>query len=349
MLAMQKTPAANDGLCFAGPAPVRQGYKQPARRGRAWSCAQASPSPVVPRVGGAMPAGRRPAWFRVEAPSSAPDSKFEEMKRDLQDLDLHTVCEEAACPNIGECWNGGTATVMLLGDACTRGCRFCNVKTDAAPPAPDPSEPFNTATAVSKWGASYIVLTSVDRDDLADGGAAHFAKTVQFIKGYDARILVECLVSDFAGDGGAVGVLARSGLDVYAHNVETVERLQGYVRDRRAGYRQSMRVLRKAKEANPRVYTKSSIMLGLGEEDEEVMQTLRDLREADVDVVTLGQYLRPTERHLAVVEYVEPEKFMFWEAKALEMGFRYVASGPLVRSSYKAGEYFMENMIKKGQ
>ncbi len=161
-----------------------------------------------------MPAGRRPSWFRVEAPRSSPDSQFETMKRDLKDLALHTVCEEAACPNIGECWNGGTATVMLLGEACTRGCRFCNVKTASAPPPPDPSEPFNTATAVAKWGASYIVLTSVDRDDLPDGGAGHFARTVMFIKGYDKDILVECLVSDFAGDENAVATLANSGLDV---------------------------------------------------------------------------------------------------------------------------------------
>jgi lipoyl synthase len=235
---------------------------------------------------------------------------------------------------------------MLLGDTCTRGCRFCAVKTAVAPPPPDEAEPFRTAEAIAKWGVDYIVLTSVDRDDLPDGGAGHFAATVACIKTAKPGLLVECLVSDFAGDERAVDTLATSGLDVYAHNVETVERLQHHVRDRRAGYAQSLRTLERAKEVAPGVYTKTSLMLGLGEQDKEVLQAMRDVRGAGVDVLTLGQYLRPTEQHLTVQEYVTPEKFAEWEQLGTEMGFKYVASGPLVRSSYKAGEYFLENMIR---
>lgn len=235
---------------------------------------------------------------------------------------------------------------MLLGDTCTRACRFCAVKTAASPPAPDPEEPFNTAKAIAEWGLDYVVITSVDRDDLPDGGAAHFAQTVQYLKVWNPKILVECLVSDFQGMEASVRELAQSGLDVYAHNIETVRRLQPHVRDRRAGYDQSLQVLRLAKAARPGLYTKSSIMLGLGETPEEVRETMRDLRAADVDVVTLGQYLRPTESHLAVEEYVRPEAFEAYRQYGAELGFRYVASGPMVRSSYKAGEFFLEHMIK---
>lgn len=307
------------------------------------------PNGRVPRVGAPMPEGSKPAWFRVPAPdvNAGKASRYAQLKADLRQLDLHTVCEEAACPNIGECWNGGTATIMLLGDTCTRGCRFCAVNTAATPPPPDQHEPFNTAAAIAKWNVDYIVLTSVDRDDLPDGGASHFARTVTLLKQLRPNMLVECLVSDFQGDPTAVATLATSGLDVYAHNIETVRRLQATVRDRRASYDQSFRVLREAKRANPALYTKTSIMLGLGESDDEILQTMRDARDAHVDVFTLGQYLRPTERHLAVVEYVTPEKFAMWERRGLDMGFRYVASGPLVRSSFKAGEYFMNNMIRE--
>ena len=304
---------------------------------------------ATPSVSGAMPEGRRPDWFHVPAPSSRDGQKFEELRTSIKDLDLHTVCEEAQCPNIGECWNGGTGTLMLLGDTCTRGCKFCAVNTNTTPPPPDPFEPFKTAEALSKWDINYVVLTSVDRDDMEDGGAGHFATTVELIKAKMPDMLVECLVSDFAGNKEAVKRLALSGLDVYAHNVETVERLQRYVRDFRAGYEQSLSVLRHAKECNPKVYTKTSLMLGLGETRDEVLQAMRDMREADVDVLTLGQYLRPTEHHLAVVEYVPPEVFDFYREEGEKMGFKYVASGPLVRSSYKAGEYFIENMIKQGR
>ena len=229
----------------------------------------------------------------------------------------------------------------------TRGCMFCAVNTASTPPPPDPFEPFKTAKAVVDWGVDYIVLTSVDRDDLEDGGAGHFAHTVELLKQNKPELLVECLVSDFQGNQTSVASLAKSGLDVYAHNVETVERLQKFVRDARAGYQQSLSTLKHAKEVQPGLYTKTSLMLGLGETDEEVIQTMKDLRAIDVDVVTFGQYLRPTEQHLSVVEYVKPEKFDYFRRKGEEMGFKYVASGPLVRSSYKAGEFYLEHMIKK--
>jgi lipoic acid synthetase len=199
---------------------------------------------------------------------------------------------------------------------------------------------------VAEWGVDYIVLTSVDRDDIADGGAQHFAHTVELLKHKKPDILVECLVSDFQGMLPSVATLALSGLDVYAHNIETVERLQKFVRDSRAGYQQSLSTLAHAKKVKPGLYTKTSIMLGLGETDEEVIQTMKDLRAIDVDVVTFGQYLRPTENHLSVVEYVRPEKFDEFRTIGEDMGFKYVASGPMVRSSYKAGEFYLEHMIK---
>eukprot|EP00814_Leptocylindrus_danicus_P013437 CAMPEP_0116037714 /NCGR_PEP_ID=MMETSP0321-20121206/22240_1 /TAXON_ID=163516 /ORGANISM="Leptocylindrus danicus var. danicus, Strain B650" /LENGTH=391 /DNA_ID=CAMNT_0003516015 /DNA_START=40 /DNA_END=1215 /DNA_ORIENTATION=- len=301
---------------------------------------------VRPKVGAEMPDGR-PSWFRVPAPSLKEDSRYSKVKDSLQNLSLNTVCEEAQCPNIGECWNGGTGTIMLLGDTCTRGCMFCAVNTSQTPPPPDPFEPFKTAEAVSEWGVDYIVLTSVDRDDIEDGGAGHFATTVELLKMKKPELLVECLVSDFRGDKDSVSKLAMSGLDVYAHNMETVERLQKFVRDPRAGYAQSLSTLEHAKKAKPDLYTKTSLMLGLGETDEEVIQTMKDLRAIDVDVVTFGQYLRPTENHLSVVNYVTPEKFEYFRKVGEEMGFKYVASGPMVRSSYKAGEFYLKHMIAK--
>ena len=258
-------------------------------------------APIRPMVGSPMPEGGRPSWFHVPAPGGE-GSRFTELKESLaaSTHKLATVCEEAQCPNIGECWNGGTATIMLLGDTCTRGCKFCAVKTDAKPEPPDAEEPWNTANAVASWGVDYIVLTSVDRDDLPDGGAGHFAQTIGLLKFRKPELRVECLVSDFAGDHASVATLAQSGLDVFAHNIETVERLQPFVRDKRANYRQSMGVLEAAKRLAPegqRMYTKSSIMLGLGETDEEVLQTMDDLRAVGVDVLTLGQCVaRPSPR-----------------------------------------------------
>jgi lipoic acid synthetase len=291
---------------------------------------------------------RLPSWLKTPIPDS---SSYKKIKNDLRGLNLHTVCEEARCPNISDCWGGSsksaaTATIMLMGDTCTRGCRFCSVKTSKAPPPLDPHEPENTAEALSRWGLGYVVLTSVDRDDLADGGARHFAETVIKIKSKAPGMLVECLTGDYAGDLEMVGLVARSGLDVYAHNVETVEALTPQVRDRRAAFRQSLRVLEAAKAAKPGLITKTSIMLGLGETEEQLWETLRELRKVDVDVVTFGQYMRPTKRHMPVHEYVTPDVFEMWRQRALDMGFLYCASGPLVRSSYKAGEAFIENVLK---
>ncbi|PYI27585.1 lipoic acid synthetase precursor [Aspergillus indologenus CBS 114.80] len=301
------------------------------------------------------PAGRKkemtrlPSWLKTPIPDS---KNYQRLKKDLRGLNLHTVCEEARCPNISDCWGGGdkaaaTATIMLMGDTCTRGCRFCSVKTLRRPPPLDPHEPENTAEAISRWGLGYVVLTSVDRDDLPDGGARHFAETVVKIKAKAPSILVECLTGDYMGDLDMVRLVARSGLDVYAHNVETVEALTPFVRDRRATFQQSLRVLDAAKQARPDLITKTSLMLGFGETDEQIADALRQLRGVNVDVVTFGQYMRPTKRHMAVHEYVTPDRFEMWRQKALEMGFLYCASGPLVRSSYKAGEAFIENVLKK--
>lgn len=292
---------------------------------------------------------RLPSWLKTPIPDG---SSYKKIKNDLRGLNLHTVCEEARCPNISDCWGGSnkaaaTATIMLMGDTCTRGCRFCSVKTSKAPPPLDPHEPEHTAEALSRWGLGYVVLTSVDRDDLADGGAHHFAETVRKIKSKAPSILVECLTGDYAGDLEMVKLVATSGLDVYAHNVETVEALTPQVRDRRATFRQSLSVLKAAKEAKPDLITKTSIMLGLGETEEQLWHALRELRKNDVDVVTFGQYMRPTKRHMPVHEYVTPDVFEAWRVRALDLGFLYVASGPLVRSSYKAGEAFIENVLKK--
>lgn len=292
---------------------------------------------------------RLPPWLRQEIPMG---KNYNKIKKSLRGLKLHTVCEEARCPNVGECWGGGehqtaTATIMVMGDECTRGCRFCSVKTARRPPALDPDEPLNTAIAVTEWGLDYVVLTSVDRDDLADGGSSHIAQTVTEIKRLQPSMLVECLTPDFAGDLKAVEKVVESGLDVFAHNVETVEELQKYVRDARAGYQQSLRVLQHAKVHKPQLVTKTSIMLGLGEKDDEVLSAMEDLRKIDVDCLTLGQYMQPTKRHLKVQEYVTPEKFKYWEEMGSKLGFAYTASGPLVRSSYKAGEFFIKNLLQK--
>lgn len=292
---------------------------------------------------------RLPNWLQTPIPNNA---NYKSIKRDLRGLNLHTVCEEARCPNISDCWGGSdksaaTATIMLMGDTCTRGCRFCSVKTSKAPPPLDPHEPEHTAEALKRWGLGYVVLTSVDRDDLADGGANHFAETIMKIKSKAPSMLVEALTGDYAGDLEMVAKVARSGLDVYAHNVETVEALTPMVRDRRAKFRQSLSVLKHAKEAKDGLITKTSIMLGLGETEEQLWYTLKELRNVDVDVVTFGQYMRPTKRHMPVHTYVTPAVFEAWRQRALDMGFLYCASGPLVRSSYKAGEAFIENVIKK--
>ncbi|OAA60680.1 lipoic acid synthetase [Cordyceps fumosorosea ARSEF 2679] len=295
---------------------------------------------------------RLPEWLKTPIPAG--NDNFKKIKADLRGLNLHTVCEEARCPNISECWGGSdksaaTATIMLMGDTCTRGCRFCSVKTSRAPPPLDPHEPEHTAEALARWGLGYVVLTSVDRDDLADGGARHFAETIRKIKHKKPTLLVEALTGDFGGDLDMVKIVAESGLDVYAHNVETVEALTPYVRDRRATFRQSLKVLKHVKDVrgDGGIITKTSIMLGLGEQEHELMDALTELRKAGVDVVTFGQYMRPTKRHLKVEKYITPDEFEMWRQRALDMGFLYVASGPLVRSSYKAGEAFIENVLRK--
>ncbi|MEE6210819.1 lipoyl synthase [Salarchaeum sp. III] len=285
---------------------------------------------------------RKPDWLKMRPPSG---ERFTEIKRTLRDHDLHTVCEEASCPNMGECWSGrdgpGTATFMLMGDRCSRGCNFCDVKTGGMEPL-DPDEPANVAEAVAEIGLDYVVLTSVDRDDLDDQGASHFAETIREIKKRDPDILVESLIPDFRGEEELVQQIIDAGPDVIAHNVETVERRQFPVRDRRAGYEQSLSVLEQVGDADD-VYAKTSIMLGVGEHDHEVYQTLSDLRERGVDVVTLGQYLQPSRSHLDVADYVHPQKFETWrEVAEDELGFLYCASGPMVRSSYRAGELFVD-------
>lgn len=286
----------------------------------------------------------KPSWLKVKAPGG---ENYHRIKGMLGDLKLATVCQEAQCPNMGECWDGGTATFMLMGEVCTRGCRFCAVKTGNPQGVIDENEPEKVGWAVGQMGLEYVVLTSVNRDDLEDQGAHHFARTVEVIKANDEKVIVEVLTPDFRGDLALVDRLMAARPDVFAHNLETVERLQFVVRDFRANYAQSLRVLNWVKKNNPDQYTKTSLMLGLGETDEEVLQTMRDLRNVGCDVITFGQYLRPRGKHLKVKEFVNPIKFEQWKAKALEMGFLYCASGPLVRSSYRAGEFFIKGIIEK--
>jgi lipoic acid synthetase len=292
---------------------------------------------------------RKPEWLKMRPPSG---ERFTEIKQTLRDHDLHTVCEEASCPNMGECWSGrngpGTATFMLMGDRCSRGCNFCDVETGGME-ALDEDEPANVASAVAEIGLEYVVLTSVDRDDLADQGAGHFAETIREIKRRDSDILVEVLIPDFQGEEHLVQKIIDAEPDVIAHNVETVERLQWPVRDRRAGYEQSLSVLEQAAEDGD-AYTKTSLMLGVGEYHHEVYQTLRDLRSVGVDVVTFGQYLQPSRSHLEVSEFVHPDVFDTWQRVAEEeLDFTYCASGPMVRSSYRAGELFVESVLRDGE
>lgn len=290
----------------------------------------------------------KPEWLRMSPPRG---EQFEHMRSTVRELKLATVCEEANCPNIGECWGGkkgqSTATVMLMGDTCTRACRFCAVKTSRTPPALDPNEPANVSDAILRWGLDYVVFTSVTRDDLPDGGAEHIAQTIRLLKQHTPSPLVEALTPDFRGRLESVATVVNAGLDVFAHNVETVESLQHVVRDRRTSFAQTMSVLEHARKTRPDVITKTSLMLGCGEKPEEIRACLRALRDVDVNVVTFGQYLRPSPRHLRVEEFITPEAFKGWQEEAESMGFLYVASGPLVRSSYRAGEFFIKNVLEK--
>jgi len=283
----------------------------------------------------------KPSWLKVNLPGGA---RYQNVRETLARLKLHTVCAEAQCPNVGECWGGGTATVMLMGDTCTRGCRFCHVKTSAQPPPLDPDEPRHLAEAVGQLGLDYIVVTSVDRDDLPDGGAGHFADAIRRLKEVPG-LLVEVLTPDFRGDPEAVRTVGRAGPDVFANNVETVRRLTPVVRDARAGYDQTLGVLARMKAEFPKIVTKSSIMVGLGETEAEIEETMRDLRAHGVEILTLGQYLRPSPWHLPVQEWISPERFAAYRERGLALGFRYVASGPLVRSSYRAAELFLRGEI----
>ncbi|MCB0350262.1 MAG: lipoyl synthase [Bdellovibrionales bacterium] len=286
----------------------------------------------------------KPEWIKVRAPVG---EKYFEIKDLLKSLKLPTVCQEARCPNMAECWNGGTATFMLMGEVCTRGCRFCSVKTGNPKGVIDNEEPEKVGYAISQMGLDYVVLTSVDRDDLPDEGSGHFARTVETIKKNRPDLLVEVLTPDFKGNQEFISKIVDSRPDVFAHNVETVERLQKRVRDPRANYRQSLDVLQFVKTYDPTRFTKTSIMLGLGETDEEILQCLKDLRAVDCDVVTFGQYLQPTKTKLKVEEFITPEKFNYWQVTAENMGFLYVASGALVRSSYRAGEFFIKGVIDR--
>ncbi len=283
---------------------------------------------------------RRPPWLKVRAPWG---ENYSRLKQLMHGLELHTVCEEAICPNIGECWGAGTATIMILGDVCTRACRFCAVKTGNPHGIVDKLEPFRVAEAIARLQLRYVVITSVDRDDLPDGGAGIFAETVHQVRLRSPRTRVEILTPDFRGKLEDVRTVVVARPDVFGQNIETVRRLTYVVRDKRAGYEQTLNVLRAAKEMDHKLYTKSSILVGFGEQPDEVLETMSDLRAARVDLLAIGQYLRPTgkKRHYPLKEYVPPEQFEAYRQAALKMGFLYVASGPLVRSSYKAWEAAM--------
>jgi len=288
-------------------------------------------------------AQRKPPWLKVPL---AGGERHAWLKRRFRELKLATVCEEARCPNIGECWREGTATLMLLGSVCTRGCRFCAVDSGQPGGVVDPHEPEHVAQALSEMDLAYVVLTMVDRDDLDDGGAAHVARTVQSIRAHSPSTLVETLVGDFSGRRADIETVVRDGRpDVLAHNVEVVPRLQRNMRDARCSFDRSLQVLRDARAAGANV-TKSSLMVGCGERDDEVIETMAALRAAEVDVLTIGQYLRPSEKHAKVVRFVEPAEFDRYRDIGGELGFKFVASGPLVRSSYRAAEAFLRGILQ---
>ena len=282
---------------------------------------------------------QKPGWLKIKLPQGNEIREYEHVKKLTKDKKLHTICVEARCPNINECWAGGTATFLLMGDICTRYCRFCHTKSsrEGLPMHELASEPENLANAVGEMKLEYIVLTSVDRDDLENQGSQHFADCVRAVEQAHPNVIIELLIPDFRGDESCIKRVVESGAEVIGHNMETVESLQTTVRDRRAGYTQSLHVLTTIKKLNPKIYTKTALMLGLGEKDEEIEKTMDDLRAIDCDIITFGQYLQPSRKHLAVQEYVTPEKFKHWQKRAEEKGFLYCASGPFVRSSYRAG------------
>ena len=298
---------------------------------------------IRPNASTAVPdAERKPAWLRVKLPSGA---QYEEVRNIVHSHKLSTVCAESKCPNIAECWGRGTATLMLMGSVCTRACKFCAVSTGNPNGWLDPLEPMQVADAVALMGLKYVVLTSVDRDDLPDGGAGHYAACVKAIHARSPKTAVEALTPDFAGNLDGVATVLDAGLVTYAQNLETVERLTHPVRDARAGYAQTLGILAFAKKHAPKTLTKTSLMLGLGETDAEVERTLRDIRDADVDVVTLGQYMRPSPHHLPVLRFVSPDEFRHFRDIALGMGFLEAVAGPLVRSSYRAERVLEHNNL----
>lgn len=290
------------------------------------------------------PSGTRiakPEWLKVRMPGG---ERYRGIQARARELKLHTVCQEAQCPNIGECWSSGTATFMVMGDTCTRGCRFCAVATARNPAPLDPAEPVNVADAIRELALDYVVVTSVNRDDLPDQGAGHFAACIREIRARSPRTLVEVLIPDLRGDLDLLGLVLDARPDVLAHNVETVPRLQAPVRDPRASWEQSIAILAGAKASGQ--LTKTSLQVGHGETEAEIVETMALLRAAGVDFLTIGQYLRPSGKHLPVVEFVHPDAFARLEAAGRDAGFHYVASGPLVRSSYKAGEYFLRRFLQ---
>ena len=282
----------------------------------------------------------KPDWMKIKLVTS---DKVEKIKSMMQEQKLSTVCQEAKCPNLHECWSHGTATIMVMGSVCTRACKFCAVDTGNPKGWLDHDEPEKSAKTVAVMDLDYVVITSVDRDDLPDGGAGHFAKTVAAIKRLSPKTKVEVLTPDFRGETSAIHVLVEAGIDVFAQNIETVERLTYEVRDPKAGYQQTLNMLKYSKDTFPSIYTKTSLMLGLGEEREEILKCMQDCRDHGVDILTLGQYLRPTRHHLPIVRYVTPEEFKWYRDEGLKMGFVEVVSGPLVRSSYRAERALMKN------
>ena len=290
----------------------------------------------------ALIVGNKPKWLRAQMPAGA---RFSAVRQTVRNHRLSTVCEESMCPNIGECWNHGTATIMVMGSVCTRACHFCAVDTGNPRGWLDPQEPENTAKAVQLMNLAYVVITSVDRDDLPDGGAGHYAACVRAIKRLNPHTAVEALTPDFNGVMHDVETVLDSGLEVFAQNVETVERLTHPVRDPRAGYDQTLRVLEHAKKYRSDILTKTSLMLGLGERDREIMAAMDDLRASGVDSLTLGQYLRPTPNHLAIERYVTPDEFDQYRREGLDKGFLEVVAGPLVRSSYRADQVLQKNNV----
>jgi lipoic acid synthetase len=279
----------------------------------------------------------KPPWLKVRIPTG---ETYENLKTRVRELELNTVCQEARCPNIGECWGAGTATIMILGDTCTRGCRFCAVKTGSPRGEVDWQEPQRVAEAVAETGWKYLVLTAVDRDDLEDGGASIFASTVRMIHKLSPQAKVECLTGDFAGDMSALDVVLAAKPEVLAHNLETVERLQSTVRDKRANFHQSLKVLDHAKKSNLVTYTKTSLMLGLGETENEIAHAMDAARAVGVDIFTMGQYLQPSQRHIKVEAFITPERFEHYRLMGVARGFRQVVSSPLSRSSYHAEQAF---------